>query len=104
MATGVFSETRLIDPIFPVAEYVATQVEYTAQRESEVRTGTLYANWSGSVVEYTDVSAVDIGAGRDLTFDFIIFSGNARLRATSNGTGTDGWTIQTMFKMFPNLM
>lgn len=103
LSTGIFAETRLIAPLFTMSRYSATQIDYVAQRSSEIRTGNLLANWSGSSIQYTDVSAVDVGAGVDLSFDFVIVGSNVQLRAISSGVGAGAWTVQTVCKMFPVL-
>lgn len=102
--TNIFDSTEIIDPPFNVTAYSGVLVEYVAQRQEGVRTGMLYGSWSGSTITYTDVSNTDVGDTSDLSFNFIRVADDILLRAYSVGSGSGAWTVQCLFKMFPNLL
>jgi hypothetical protein len=102
--SGIFNATEVFDPTFPADDFSGVLVEYVAQREMAVRTGILYASWSGSSITYTDVSNTDVGDTTDLSFNFARINGDVVLRAYSLGTGAGAWSVQCLFKMFPNLL
>jgi hypothetical protein len=102
--SGIFNATEVVDPPIPMVEFSGVSVEYTAQRETAVRSGILLASWSGSSVTYTDVSNTDVGDSSDLSFNFVKIDNNILLRAYSQGIGAGTWTVQFLFKMFPNLL
>lgn len=102
--SGIFNETRIIDPPIKTTEFSGTTIDYTAQRSTDIRTGTLFASWSGSSVSYTDVSSVDIGDAYDLSFNLIRIGDDIRLRAYSVGSGSGDWSVQFLFKFFPKLV
>lgn len=102
--SGIFAATEVVDPPIPMMEFSGVSVEYTAQRETAVRSGILIASWNGSSVTYTDVSNTDVGDSSDLSFNFIKADNNILLRAYSQGIGSGTWTVQFLFKMFPNLL
>jgi hypothetical protein len=102
---GIFNATELIDPLIPVAKYSGVSIEYTAQRATAIRSGIILASWSGSTITHTDVSNTEIGDDtNDLSFNFVRIGDDIRFRAYSQGLGTGEWTVQFLFKMFPNLM
>ena len=102
--SGIFDETRTIEPPISINEFSGVVVDYTAQRSNSIRAGSLIASWSGSSVSYTDVSATDIGDGYDISFHFIRSVDTIRLRAYSLGSGSGAWTVQFLYKLFPNLL
>ena len=102
--SGIFNATEILEPAIPIDKFIGTSVEYTAQRETAVRSGFLIASWSGSSITYTDVSNADVGDTSDLSFNFIRVGDMALLRAYSAGIGSGAWTVQVLFKMFPNLL
>jgi hypothetical protein len=102
--TNIYNQTKLIDPLISSIVYSGINVDYTAQRTGEVRTGILMASWSGSSVTYTDVSNTEISSVDDLSFDFIKVGDDIRFRAFSAGSGSGEWTIHFLFKLFPNLL
>jgi len=104
VVTGVYDETRVIDPPISVQSFSGVSIEYTAQRTSGIRSGFIIGSWSGSTTTYTDVSNTDIGSTEDLSFNLIRIGDNIRLRALSIGSGTGTWSIQFLFKLFPNLL
>lgn len=104
VVSGVYNETRTVNPPISVNNFSGVSIEYTAQRLSDIRSGIIIASWSGSTVTYTDVSNTDIGNTDDLSFNFIRVDDDIRLRVFSAGLGSGLWTIQFLFKLFPNLL
>jgi len=102
--SGIFNATEVVDPPIPVSSFSGVSVEYTAQRTGAARSGMLLASWSGSTVSYTDFSNADVGDTQDLSFNFIKSGNNILLRAYSVGSGSGTWTVQFLYKMFPNLL
>jgi hypothetical protein len=102
--SGIYNETRIVNPPIPTNKFSAASVEYMAQRTSDIRSGIIISSWSGSIVTYTDVSNTDIGNTEDLSFNFIKIADNMRLRVLSVGSGSGDWTINFLFKLFPNLL
>jgi len=102
--SDVFNQTKLIDPIISSLTYSGVNIEYTAQRTGEIRSGIIMASWSGDAITHTDVSNVEIGSVYDLTFNFVKINDDIRFRAYSAGLGSGAWTIQFLFKLFPNLL
>lgn len=104
VVTGVYNETRIINPSISTEQFSGASVEYVAQRPQSVRTGIIMGSWSGSIVTYTDISNTDVGNTNDLSFNFAKVGNEIRLRAVSSGSGDGLWTIQCLFKLFPNLL
>jgi hypothetical protein len=104
ITSGIYDETRVLEPPLPVDNYVGANIEYLAQREGAVRAGVILTSWSGSSVTYTDVSNTDVGDTSDLSFNVIKTNGDIRLRAYSVGSGSDAWTIQVLYKLFSSLI
>lgn len=102
---GIFNATELIDPLIPATKYSGVSIEYTAQRTNAIRSGIILASWSGSDITHTDISNTEIGDDtNDLSFNFVRIGDDIRFRAYSQGLGSGEWTVQFLFKMFPNLM
>ena len=79
-------------------------VEYLAQRPGACRMGIIMASWLNTAsVTFTDISTTDIGDTSDITFRFLSSSNELRLRVNSDGSGSGAWTVQSLFKLFPNL-
>jgi hypothetical protein len=104
ITTGVFGISVDIEPPIPLNKYSGASIEYVAQRAGATRMGYILSAWlnSGSI-SFTEVSNADVGDTSDLTFTFLATNGNFRLRANSAGSGSGTWTIQSLFKLFPNL-
>jgi hypothetical protein len=104
ITTGLFGVSVDIEPPIPLTKYSGASIEYVAQRPGATRMGYILSAWlnSGSI-SFTEVSTADVGDTRDLTFTFLATNGNFRLRVTSAGLGSGTWTIQSLFKLFPNL-
>lgn len=103
LTTGIFDETRTLDPTIPIINHSGVSVEYTVQRETATRSGVLMGSWSGSEVRYTDISNTDIGETWDISFNMVKVGDNVRVRAYSLGSGSGTWTVHGLFKLFPNL-
>lgn len=101
--SGVFGATEDVRPYISTADYSGTIIEYVAQRPGATRIGTVLATWSGSNVVFTDVSSADIGDTNDISFAFIQSGSFFKLRVNSGGSGSGAWTVQSLFKLFPNL-
>jgi hypothetical protein len=104
LISGVFNATELVYPTLSTTLYAGANIDYTAQRTSGIRTGTIMTSWSGSNISYTDISNSDVGDTEDLSFNLIRFDDQIQLRVYSQGLGSGEWTIHFLFKLFPNLM
>lgn len=102
--TGIYAATEIIDPPMSTTQFSAASIEYNAQRTGAIRSGVLLASWINGDISYTDISNADVGDTTDLSFNFIKVDDNILLRANSLGSGTGDWTVQVLFKMFPNLL
>lgn len=102
--TGIFDATEEFLPYISAISYTGASIEYTAQRQQAIRSGIVLASWSGSEVTYTDVSNTDVGETWDLSFNLIRSGDDVRLRAYSLGSGSGNWTVQVVYKLFPNLL
>jgi len=101
---GIFGVTEYIYPYISTIEYSGMTVEYLAQRPGASRMGIIMASWLNTAsVVFTDVSTTDIGDTSDISFMFLSSSNQLRLRVNSNGSGSGAWTVQSLFKLFPNL-
>jgi len=102
--TGIFGATEYIQPNISTTRYSGMTVEYLAQRPGACRMGIIMASWLDTAsVTFTDISTTDIGDTSDITFRFLSSSNELRLRVNSEGSGSGAWTVQSLFKLFPNL-
>lgn len=102
--TGIFGATEYIQPYISTTQYSGMTVEYLAQRPGACRMGIIVASWLNTAsITFTDISTTDIGDTSDISFRFLSSSNELRLRVNSEGTGTGAWTVQSLFKLFPNL-
>ena len=102
--TGIFGATEYIQPYISTTQYSGMTVEYLAQRPGACRMGIIMASWLNTAsIVFTDISTTDIGDTSDISFRFLSSSNELRLRVNSEGTGTGAWTVQSLFKLFPNL-
>lgn len=101
--SGIFAVTQYLRPYISVNEFIGASVEYIAQRPSGCRVGYVLGLWSGSEVNYTEVSTADIGDTSDLSLSVVNIGSQVAFRAHSEGSGSGEWTVQTMFKLFPRL-
>lgn len=102
--TGVFGTSEYIQPFISTQSYSGASIEYIAQRPGATRMGIIMATWAaGSTLTFTDISTADVGDTKDISFVFLPSGSYYRLRVNSEGTGTGTWTVQSLFKLFPNL-
>jgi hypothetical protein len=104
VTSGIFGATEFVYPYIPTSSFTAASVEYVATRPGSLRVGNILAGWSGSQVTSTDVSNTDIGDTSDMQFSVVQNDGYIKLRVTSLGSGSDPWTVQSLFKLFPTLL
>lgn len=101
--SGVFGVSEYILPYISTVEYSGTAINYIAQRPGATRMGLILATWSGSTVVFTDVSTADVGNTSDISFTFIQSGSMFKLRVNSTGSGSGTWSVQSLFKLFPNI-
>jgi hypothetical protein len=102
--TGIFGATEYIQPYISTTRYSGMTVEYLAQRPGACRMGIIMASWLDTAsITFTDISTTDLGDTSDITFRFLSSSNELRLRVNSDGSGSGAWTVQSLFKLFPNL-
>ena len=102
--TGIFGATEYIQPYISTTQYSGMTVEYLAQRPGACRMGIIMASWLNTAsIVFTDISTTDIGDTSDITFRFLSSSNELRLRVNSDGSGSGAWTVQSLFKLIPNL-
>ncbi len=102
--TGIFGVSEYIYPYISTTRYSGMVVEYLAQRTGACRMGIIMAAWLNTAsVIFTHVSTTDIGDTSDISFKFLSSSNELRLRVSSEGSGSGAWTVQSLFKLFPNL-
>lgn len=102
--TGIFGATEYVQPYISTTQYSGMTVEYLAQRPGACRMGIIMASWLNTAsITFTDISTTDIGDTRDISFMFLSSSNELRLRVNSAGSGSGAWTVQSLFKLFPNL-
>jgi hypothetical protein len=102
--TGIFGISEYVEPFISTASYAGASIEYIAQRPGATRMGIIMATWAaGSELVFTDFSTADVGDTSDISFVFSPSGSYYRLRVNSGGTGSGAWTVQSLFKLFPNL-
>lgn len=102
--TGIFGISEYVQPFISTASYAGASIEYIAQRPGATRMGIIMATWAdGSTLTFTDISTADVGDTGDISFVFLPSGSYYRLRVNSGGTGSGAWTVQSLFKLFPNL-
>lgn len=102
--TGIFGTSEYVQPFISTQSYSGASIEYIAQRPGATRMGIIMATWAaGSTLTFTDISTADVGDTKDISFIFLPSGSYYRLRVNSEGTGTGTWTVQSLFKLFPNL-
>ena len=104
ITSGIFGATEYVLPFIPTSSFCAATVEYVASRAGGLRVGVILAGWSGSNTTVTDISSTDIGDTSDIRFSLIQDSGYIKFRVESLGSGSYPWTVQSLFKLFPNLL
>jgi len=80
----------------PTSSYDGVYVDYTIRSGSNARAGQLIAMWSGSSMNYTEVSASQFGTtttqfkfGFNVSSSYMLLSGSAT---------SDGWTVKTIIR------
>jgi hypothetical protein len=80
----------------PTSSYDGVYVDYTIRSGSNARAGQLIAMWSGSSMNYTEVSASQFGTTTtQFKFDFNVSSSYMLL---SGSATSDGWTVKTIIR------
>jgi hypothetical protein len=92
--TSLTAGTNFIYAI-PISAYTGAFFDYTVISSIGARAGNVMSIWSGSTVQYTDVSTNDIGNTVGVTFSMSVSSGNAIL---STSATTSGWTLKTIVR------
>lgn len=103
VTSGIFGVSEYVLPYISTLDYAGASIEYLASRPGATRMGMLLATWSGSEIVFTDVSTADIGDTSDISFAFLHFANEFRLRVNSNGSGSGAWSVQSLYKLFPKL-
>ena len=79
----------------PTSAYTGAFFDYTVLSSSGARAGNIMSIFSGTSVQYTDVSTNDIGTTSGVSFSMDVNSGFARL---SSSATTSGWTLKTIVR------
>lgn len=102
--TGIFGTSEYVQPYISTTDFSGATIEYMAQRPGASRMGIIMATWTNnSNIIFTDISTADVGDTSDISFAFIPSASVYRLRVNSEGGGSGTWTVQSLFKLFPNL-
>jgi hypothetical protein len=76
-----------------VGTYTSAFFKYTVSNGSNARSGEVMAVWSGSTVQYTDNSTLDIGSTTPVTCSVSIVSSDVQFNIQTN---TSGWRIKSI--------
>jgi hypothetical protein len=79
----------------PTASYDGTFFEYTLRSGSNARAGQIMAIWSGSSVNYTEMTTTNFGTTSGITFGVFISGSNMVLTGSAS---TSAWTIKTIVR------
>jgi hypothetical protein len=79
----------------PTASYDGAFFEYTIRSGSNSRAGNIMGIWSGTSVNYTEVTTVDFGNTSGFNFGMSISGSNMIL---SSSAATSGWTFKTIIR------
>jgi hypothetical protein len=77
------------------ASYTGAFIDYNVVNGSNARSGNVTAIWSGSNIQYSETSTIDIGNTNPISFAFVISGTYAVLQAV---TSTSGWTVKTIIR------
>lgn len=77
------------------ASYDGIFVDYTARSGSNARAGQIMAIWSGSTVNYTEITTNDFGSTIGLAMAVVINGTNMQLSASAS---TANWTVKTIIR------
>ena len=92
--TDIDSTTATVATL-ATGSYDAGFFDYVAKNGTNLRAGTVTAIHSASIVQYNEVSTVDIGDTSDVKLSVVETGGNLALRAT---TTTDNWNIKSLVR------
>ena len=79
----------------PTASYDGAWFEYVARSGSSARVGSIMSVWSGSTVNFTEVTASQFGDTSGLLFTVARIGGNFALTGSAT---TSAWTIKTIIR------
>jgi hypothetical protein len=79
----------------PTSAYTGGYFDYNVLNTAGARSGNIIAIWSGSTVNYTEVTTNDIGSTTPITFNMTVTSGLALLRVSAT---TNSWTVKTIVR------
>jgi len=80
---------------FPTSAYTSSFADYYVSGSTGLRAGNIMAIWSGSSVNFTEISTNDIGVTTPLTFGYVMSGSSAVLRASAS-TGT--WIVESILR------
>lgn len=103
LSGGILGVTAPLYPYIPTASYSAVMVDYVAERTTGLRVGQLIAGWKNNQISFTDVSNVDVGDTYDISFNAVFINQFAVINVNSLGSGSNTWTVQTLYRLFPKL-
>jgi hypothetical protein len=102
LAPGMYASTKVtantgVTVIYsiPTASYDSAYFDYNIRSGSVGRAGQIMAMWSGSSVNYSEVSASSFGTTNTFVFGVRISGSNMIL---SGSAPTNGWTVKTIVK------
>lgn len=102
LAPGMYASTKVtansgITVIYslPTASYDGAWYDYTIRSGSISRAGSIIAIWSGSQVNYSEVSASSFGTSTGFVFGASILGANMIL---SGSAPTNNWTVKTIIR------
>ena len=78
-----------------IATYTAAFFDFVVKKDTNVRSGTVYACHDGTNVEFTETSTQDLGDTSDVVLSVDISGGNMRLLADA---ATSGWSVKSLVK------
>ena len=79
----------------PTASYDGAFFEYTLRSGSNARAGQIMAMWSGSSVNYTEMTTTNFGTTSGVTFGVFISGSNMVLTGSASSSA---WTIKTIVR------
>jgi hypothetical protein len=79
----------------PTASYDGAFFEYTLRSGSNARAGQIIAMWSGSSVNYTEMTTTNFGTTSGVTFGVLISGSNM---VVTGSASTSAWTIKTIVR------
>ena len=102
LAPGLYASTRVtanagVTVIYslPTASYDSAYFDYNIRSGSVGRAGSIIAMWSGSSVNFSEVSASSFGTTTGFIFGVSILDSNMIL---SSSAATSGWTVKTIIR------